>query len=332
MRNYLSSFDYALPRELIAQYPLKRREEARLLVVDRKGQGIGHHSFPEIKNYLQKDDVLILNDTKVLTCRLKGRKTTGGKVEALLLSRKKDSTFRALIKPSRTKKGEQILFADGRLPAVVSAKNEITFRAQDISSIYRAGAIPLPPYIKREAEDQDKIYYQTVYAKREGAVAAPTAGLHFTSGMLGEIAAQGTAIRFLTLHVGYATFKPVKCEDITRHRMEAERYEIPAATLKKVAEAKKSGGRIFAAGTTSARALESYGVSGKGNGAASLFIYPGYKFRVVDCLLTNFHFPRTTLFMLTCALAGTELAQRAYRESIDKKYRFYSYGDAMLIV
>jgi S-adenosylmethionine:tRNA ribosyltransferase-isomerase len=328
----LSDFDYSLPRELIAQYPLRERDAARLLAVERGTGKISHCPFREIKNFLREGDLLVLNDTKVLPCRLKGRKLSGGKAEVLLLSRKAGLTFRALVKPSRLRKGERLLFAAGKLPAEITAKNEITFSCADISEIYSCGVVPLPPYIKREPDEDDRHFYQTVYAKNPGAVAAPTAGLHFTAGLLEEIRTQGVQTAALTLHVGYGTFKPVKEEEVIRHKMEAEYYRIPAETAKKLKDAKRSGARVLAVGTTCVRALESFAATGEISGSARLFIYPGYKFKAVDCLLTNFHFPRTTLFMLVCAFAGTELAKKAYAEAIAQKYRFYSYGDAMLIM
>lgn len=327
----LSDFDYNLPKELIAQYPLKEREDAKLLVLDRKDSRIEHRVFKEIASYLKKDDLLVLNDTKVLACRIKGNRLSGGKVEVLLLNRKDGLTFEALIKPAKVRLDEKIIFNGASISGYRTGKNEFTFNAADIESVYSLGAMPLPPYIKREAEELDKIYYQTVYAKNEGAVASPTAGLHFTQGLLNKISISGVKIAYVTLHVGLGTFSPVKAEDITHHQMEKEYFEIPPESTDIIEGARSNNSRIFAVGTTSLRALETY-AQGLKKGHTDLFIYPGYKFKMADCLLTNFHLPRTTLFMLVCAFAGEKLAKKAYQEAVDKKYRFYSYGDAMLVI
>jgi S-adenosylmethionine:tRNA ribosyltransferase-isomerase len=322
----LTDFDYHLPKELIAQYPLAERDAARLLVLDRKKETLEHRVFRDILEYLKPEDLLVLNDTKVLPSRLKGKRRTGGKVELLLLKRKHGLTFSALVKPARVKIQEEIAF-DG-IRAKVSAKNEVTFLAKGVAEIYAQGQMPLPPYIKREPEDSDSADYQTVYARRDGAIASPTAGLHFTEDLLQRIKSAGINISYLTLHVGYGTFKPVKIDEITRHKMEAEIFCIPDTTISAL---EKRNGRIFAVGTTSCRALEAY-AQGKKEGSTDLFIYPGYKFKIVDALITNFHLPRTTLFMLACAFAGQDLMKKAYQEAIEKKYRFYSYGDTMLIL
>lgn len=338
----LADFDYTLPKELIAQYPLRERDTARLLVLNRHHGTIEHYSFRDIIKYLHKDDLLVLNNTKVLPSRLKGQRLTGGQVELLLLNRKAGLTFNTLIKPSRVKIGEKIIFNGNKSYAIVNARNEIIFSAQDINAVYKLGQMPLPPYIKREPEDLDNIYYQTVYAKEEGAVASPTAGLHFTEELIKKLPSSGINIAYITLHVGYATFHPVKCDDITQHKMEPEYFKINPRTSRLIEKAQRQKARIFAVGTTSLRTLETY-ASGIKKGYTDLFIYPGYKFKMVDCLLTNFHLPRTTLFMLVSAFcaagassaagrAGLELAKKAYQEAIDKKYRFYSYGDAMLII
>jgi S-adenosylmethionine:tRNA ribosyltransferase-isomerase len=327
----LSDFDYYLPKNLIAQYPLKERDLARLLVLNRKKQTIEHRVFKDIIDYLKPNDLLVLNNTKVLSCRLRGNRLTGGKVEVLLLKRKTGLIFNSLIKPSRVKIGEKIIFNGNKVSGAISARNEITFKAKDIASVYNLGVMPLPPYIKREPQDLDKIFYQTVYAKKEGAIASPTAGLHFTQGLIAKIKSQGVNVTHLTLHVGIATFKPVKVDDIRKHKMEPEYFEISDEVSKLIKKAKAQKCRIFAVGTTSCRALETY-ASGVKEGQTRLFIYPGYKFKLTDCLLTNFHLPRTTLFMLVFAFAGKKLIEMAYQEAIDKNYRFYSYGDAMLII
>jgi S-adenosylmethionine:tRNA ribosyltransferase-isomerase len=327
----LSDFDYNLPKELIAQYPLEERDSARLLVLNRAKGTIEHRIFKDILDYFKKDGLLVLNDTKVLPARLKGRRLTGGKVSVLLVSQKGGLTFNALIKPCRVKPGEKIIFNGAEFCGTVSAKKEITFNDCKIESIYQAGRMPLPPYIKREPEDLDDIYYQTVYANADGALASPTAGLHFTKELIKKLQSQGINIAYLTLHVGRGTFTPVKVDDITRHKMEPEYFRIPDETVRLLKKLKKNNSRIVAVGTTSLRALEAYS-KGLGCGFTDLFIYPGYKFNLVNCLLTNFHLPRTTLFMLVCAFAGEKLIKRAYQEAIEKKYRFYSYGDAMLII
>jgi S-adenosylmethionine:tRNA ribosyltransferase-isomerase len=327
----LSDFDYDLPKDLIAQYPLKERHKAKLLVLNRADGSIGHYLFEDILNFINKDDLLVLNNTKVLTCRLMGRKATGGKVEVLLTRRKTGSIFEALIQPSRTKTGEKIIFGGGDLSGVISGRGEISFKLQDANTIYQFGQVPLPPYIKREPEDLDKVYYQTVYAEKEGAIASPTAGLHFTDELLKEIASRGIDTAYLTLHVGLGTFKPVKSEDITEHKMEPEYFRVPESVGEKIERARLNKKRIIAVGTTSLRALESY-ANGVKEGNTDLFIYPGYKFKIVDSLLTNFHLPKTTLFMLVCAFGGESLMKKAYQEAVEQKYRFYSYGDAMLII
>ncbi len=327
----LSDFDYSLPKELIAQYPLKERDAARLLVLNRAKGTVEHRVFKDITDYLGKDDLIVLNDTKVLPCRLKGSRLTSGKVEVLLLNRKNGLTFNALIKPGRIKLGEKIIFNGGKISGLISAKNEITFNAKDIDAVYNLGFMPLPPYIKRDCEDLDNVYYQTVYANEEGAVASPTAGLHFTNELIKKIESLGINIAYITLHVGFATFRPVKAADITQHKMEPEYFKISKGAISLIEKARIKKSRIFAIGTTSLRALETY-TKGVEEGYTDLFIYPGYKFKIADCLLTNFHLPCTTLFMLVCAFAGEKLIKKAYQEAIDKKYRFYSYGDAMLII
>ena len=327
----LSNFDYGLPKELIAQYPLKEREGARLMVVKRSSNTAEDGIFKDFSAYLKKGDLLVLNDTRVLTCRLIGHKATGGKVEILLTKRKSGSTFDALVQPSRTKIGEKVFFGKNKIAGVITNRREISFKPKDAGTIYELGQVPLPPYIRREPEDLDKDYYQTVYANKEGAIASPTAGLHFTEELLKKIEAAGVNIAHLTLHVGLGTFKPVTSEDITKHKMEPEFFQVPKPAQEKIEAARKNKSRIIAVGTTTLRALEAY-ADGIKEGWTNLFIYPGYKFKLVDCLLTNFHLPKTTLFMLTCAFGGEKLIKQAYQEAVDKQYRFYSYGDAMLIL
>jgi S-adenosylmethionine:tRNA ribosyltransferase-isomerase len=327
----LSDFNYHLPKELIAQYPLEERDTARLLVVDRAKASIEHRIFRDLKNYLKPQDLLVLNDTKVLPARLIGRRPTGGRVEVLLLEPKAGLVFSALIKPGRVKLGERIIFNGKKITGELTGRQEITFCAGDREEIYGLGKMPLPPYIKRESQDSDNVYYQTVYAARDGSVAAPTAGLHFTYKLLDEIKSFGVNIAYVTLHVGHATFKPVKAEDITQHKMDKEYFQVPDSMPALIKETRVRNNKVIAVGTTSCRTLEAY-AAGVKEGFTDLFIYPGYKFKLVDYLLTNFHLPRTTLFMLVCAFAGEKLIKKAYQEAVDKKYRFYSYGDAMLIV
>jgi S-adenosylmethionine:tRNA ribosyltransferase-isomerase len=327
----LAEFDYPLPKELIAQYPLKKREEARLLIVDRKTGSISHGIFKDIHGFFKKNDLLVLNDTKVLHCRLMGKKVTGGRVEILLTHRINGTTFSCLVQPSRTKVGEKIIFASGAITGSLSSRGQISFKQPDADTIYNFGVVPLPPYIRRPPEDLDTIFYQTVYAKNEGALASPTAGLHFTQESLKQINSAGVNLAYVTLHVGLGTFRPVRCENIIEHKMEAEYFLVPDETIAKLNQVKVDKGRILAVGTTSLRALETY-ATGRKEGNTDLFVYPGYKFALVDCLLTNFHLPMTTLLMLVCAFGGKELMLKAYQEAVDKKYRFYSYGDAMLII
>ncbi|MDP3042570.1 MAG: tRNA preQ1(34) S-adenosylmethionine ribosyltransferase-isomerase QueA [Candidatus Omnitrophota bacterium] len=327
----LTEFDYPLPKELIAQYPLESRGQSRLLIVNRKTGTISHGVFKEIAGFFRKNDLLVLNDTKVLHCRLMGNKITGGRVEILLTRRINGTTFSCLVQPSRTKVGEKIIFASGKVTGTLSSRGQISFKQPDADVIYNFGIVPLPPYIKREPEDLDTVYYQTVYAKNAGALASPTAGLHFTQESLKEIQGAGINLAYVTLHVGLGTFRPVKCENITEHKMEPEYFLVPDAAIAALAKVKADKGRIIAVGTTSLRTLETY-ATGRKEGNTDLFIYPGYKFASVDCLLTNFHLPMTTLLMLVCAFGGKELMLKAYQEAVDKKYRFYSYGDAMLII
>lgn len=327
----LSNFDYDLPKELIAQYPLKERDNARLLVLNRAQGSIEHRIFKDVIDYFNDTDLLILNDTKVLPSRLIGKRLSGGRVEILLLKRKNNSIFEALIKPSRVKVNEKIIFNGGEISAEIISKNEVGFNVDNPDAVYELGVMPLPPYIKRESEELDNMYYQTIYAREAGAVASPTAGLHFTEELLKKIKSSNTNIAYLTLHVGIGTFKPVKAEDITQHKMEAEYFNIPKDTQDLLKQTRNKKGRVIAVGTTSLRALESY-ASGFEKGNTDIFIYPGYQFKAVDCILTNFHLPRTTLFMLVSAFAGDKLIKKAYKEAVDKKYRFYSYGDAMLIL
>ncbi|MFA5099447.1 MAG: tRNA preQ1(34) S-adenosylmethionine ribosyltransferase-isomerase QueA [Candidatus Omnitrophota bacterium] len=328
----LSDFDYDLPKELIAQHPLKDRDSCRLLVVNRKQGTIEHRVFRDISAYLCPGDLLVLNNTKVRTCRLRGIRKTGGKVEVFLLRRKEGLCFDVMLKPGRLKPGERVGFKDPSVSAALTGVNEVTFEAPSVEAVYAQGEIPLPPYIKRLPEASDEVYYQTVYAEFDGSVASPTAGLHFTPLLLERIKEQGVELAYVTLHVGLGTFKSVTSDDIRQHIMGEEFFTVPERTQEALARTRaQAAGRIIAVGTTTCRSLESY-ASGKASGFTDLFMYPGYCFNFVDGLLTNFHLPRTTLFMLVCAFAGTPLARQAYEEAIREKYRFYSYGDAMFII
>jgi S-adenosylmethionine:tRNA ribosyltransferase-isomerase len=341
----VSLFDYHLPEELIAQYPLSERDSSRLMVLDRRARSIQHTTFPQLTEFLSPGDVVVLNNTKVIPARLIGRKEgTSGKFEVLLLSPKAEGLWEALVKrSSRVKPGTKLIFGDGRLVAEVLDKTESQSRLirfehnGDLRELLdEFGQPPLPPYIKRAAEDSDRSRYQTIYAKRNGAVAAPTAGLHFTEAVFARIKAKDIKMLELTLHVGLGTFQPVRTEDVEKHHLHAEVFEITREAAQQINETKMSGGKVMAVGTTSVRAIES-SVDTNGrvlprSGSTEIFIYPGYKFRVVDALVTNFHLPRSTLLMLVSAFAGREFIMEAYDEAVKRKYRFYSYGDSMLIL
>ncbi|MFC1509143.1 tRNA preQ1(34) S-adenosylmethionine ribosyltransferase-isomerase QueA [Candidatus Omnitrophota bacterium] len=333
----LSDFDYFLPKELIAQYPSEKRDDSRLLVLHKDTGRIEHRIFKDIVDYFHKDDLLVLNNTKVMPARLIGKKETGGKVEVLIL--KAGDECEALVKPARgCKVGSKLSFEDGGLKGeVVRIENGRRFLRFECNGnleglLDRFGKMPLPPYIKREPVDFDKKRYQTVYAEKKGAVAAPTAGLHFTKEMLSRISKKRVDVEYLTLHVGYGTFKPVKCEDVREHRMEKEYFEVRPGMVQKL---KRVEGKVIAVGTTTTRTLEAMSfMQGEAlhAGWTDLFIYPGYRFKAVQSLLTNFHLPKTTLLMLVSAFCGKELLFKAYKEAVKERYRFYSYGDAMLIL
>lgn len=336
----LQEFDYELPKELIAQYPQLPRDHCRLMVVNRKKGTIAHKKFSQIIQYLDSQDAMILNDTRVLSCRLFGRKLSGGKVDILLLEKINDTDFSVLLRPAGLKVNQRIIFNQDRLEAEVIAKGVVRFNTKDTDLIYSKGMMPLPPYIKRAPQEEDNLYYQTVFARRPGAVASPTAGLHFTEALISQVEDKGIVLAYLTLEVNYATFNPVKTEDILKHKMYSEYFEINQSVFSLIKKTKLAGRRVVAVGTTSCRALETVAdflddplVSHRGyQGRTELFIYPGYQFKIADSLLTNFHLPRTTLFILVCAFAGRDLIMQAYQEAITAGYRFYSYGDAMLIV
>lgn len=341
----VSLFDYHLPEELIAQYPLAERDQSRLMVLDRSTRSIQHAIFAQLPEFLSPGDLLVLNNTKVIPARLIGKKEkSGGNVEILLLSRRDKGIWEALLKhSSRIKTGTRVLFGNGKYSAKVLDKTEIQGRLIQFENngdlkklLEEFGQPPLPPYIKREVKNEDKERYQTIYAKENGAVAAPTAGLHFTESIFAKLESKNIKTVELTLHVGLGTFQPVKVEDVEEHNMHAENFKITAEVAQQMNKTKASGGKIVAVGTTTVRALESF-ADDNGNvlpysGPTGVFIYPGYKFRVIDTLITNFHLPKSTLLMLVSAFAGREFILEAYHEAVNEHYRFYSYGDAMLIL
>lgn len=340
----LSDYDFDLPQELIAQEPVAQRDQSRLLVLDRGNGRVRHMRFADIAGLVAPSDVLIVNQTRVFPARLHGvRAQTGGKVELLLIARDRGGNWLAMGKPGRALQVKsELVFADGALRAVVVERTpegrvRLQFDAEDIMPIVeQVGQIPLPPYIRREATRVDAERYQTVFARSHGAIAAPTAGLHFTQPLLQQIGAAGTAIEPVLLHVGPGTFEPVRTSDPRSHRIEAEYYEIPATTAEEVNRRRRAGGRIIAVGTTSVRALET-AVDGQGllheaSGWTEAFIYPPYAFGAVDALVTNFHLPKSTLLMLVAAFAGYDYLMSAYAEAVREGYRFYSYGDAMMVV
>lgn len=338
----VTDFDYELPEELIAQTPLEKRDESKLLVFHRKSKQIEHRLFRDIKEYLYPGDCLVINDTKVLPARLIGqREDTGGKMEFVLLRREKQDTWRVLVKPGkRAQIGTRFMFGNGLLKAEVLSVTEeggriVRFFFEGIFEevLDKVGLMPLPPYIHKELLDKNR--YQTVYARYKGSAAAPTAGLHFTPELLKQVEEKGVQIASVTLHVGLGTFRPVKVDDIQKHVMHKEVYEVSPEAAQIINDAKKAGNRIIAVGTTSLRTLESVadhnGFVKSGKGETGIFIYPGYQMKAVDALITNFHLPKSTLLMLVCALAGREEILNVYREAIARQYRFFSFGDAMFI-
>lgn len=338
----LHDFYYDLPQELIAQDPLSDRSSSRLMVLDKNTGEIEHKIFRDIVDYLNPGDCLVINDTKVIPARLIGQKVgTDAKIEVLLLKRRSDNIWETLVKPGKKmREGAEVVFGDGLLKGkvigVVDEGNRlIQFEYDGIFEeiLDRLGQMPLPPYITHQLKDKNR--YQTVYAKHEGSAAAPTAGLHFTKELLSEIEAMGVKIAHVTLHVGLGTFRPVKVETIEEHHMHSEFYVVEEEEAKKINDTKKNGGRVICVGTTSCRTLESAtgedGILKAGSGWTEIFIYPGYKFKILDCLITNFHLPESTLVMLVSALAGREHVLAAYQEAIKEKYRFFSFGDAMFI-
>lgn len=342
----LKDFEYDLPEELIAQHPLKDRDASRLMVLNRTNGSIEHKAFRDIGDYLKEGDLLILNNTKVIPTRLLGFKPTGGKIEIFLIRKtredKEGEVWKCLAKPSkRLKPGVKLSF-DGGLEAEVVGNLpdeglwECGFKKSLEGELEKFGKVPLPPYIRRQADEADSIRYQTVFADEKGAVAAPTAGLHFTVDLLNELKKKGVDVRYITLHTGPGTFMPVRAEEVTLHKMLGEAYNIGQDVFEAVKKAKEEKRRVIAVGTTSTRALEASFKDGfddpKLTGETDLFIYPGFRFKVIDGLLTNFHLPESTLIMLVSAFAGLENVLKAYKLAVEEKYRFFSYGDAMLII
>ncbi len=333
----LESYDYPFDPALIAQYPTAQRDAARLMVINRAQGTITHDVFRNIATYLPQKVAFVVNNSKVIPARLLGKKqSTGAAVEVFLLSSLKDgSRFQALLKPlKRIKEGEILEFVEG-VTAVLEDKERgiVCFNKPNIIEYLQSiGHMPLPPYIKRPDESRDKVDYQTVYAKEQGSVAAPTAGLHFTDDLIGALKTQGHSFLELTLHINYGTFKPVECSDIRQHPMHTEYYSIHKETLEGIAQAKASHTPIVAIGTTSCRVLESPALYGASVGETNIFMYPGFVFKSTDMLVTNFHLPRSTLLMLVSAFGGYDVIKKAYSEALKERYRFYSYGDAMLIV
>jgi len=339
-----TDFYYELPEELIAQSPAPNRADSRLMVIDRNSGRLLDRRFYDIVNFLREGDCLVLNDTRVLPARLLGvREDTGGAIEIFLLKRIDDIRWETLVKPGRRAvKGRRFVFGGGRLRAeiedVLDDANRIVrfeFKGDFMSVLDAVGSVPLPPYIKKAPTEEDRERYQTVYAKNDGSAAAPTAGLHFTPELLDRIEKKGVDLAYITLHVGLGTFRPVKEENIEDHRMHTEYYNIPPEAAEKINAARDRGGRVVAVGTTSCRTLEtaagSDGRVAAGDGSSGIFIYPGYRFKTVDALITNFHLPESTLLMLVSALAGRENMLAAYRHAIEERYRFFSYGDASFI-
>ena len=337
-----SDFNFELPPELIAQTPIAQRDESRLLTLDKYTGEIAHHNFFDLPSMLRKGDCLVLNNSRVLPARLIGkREPGGGAVEIVLLVDRGDNVWECLVRPGRkVRPGVRLSFGDGLLKAEVTEVKEggnrlIRFEYEGIflELLEKLGKMPLPPYIKEELQDSER--YQTVYSKEIGSAAAPTAGLHFTNELLERIKSMGVKVCYVTLHVGLGTFRPVKVDDILEHEMHSEFCVIPAETADIINKTKREGGRVICVGTTSCRTIESWaaedGTMKETSGWTNIFIYPGYKFKVLDCLITNFHLPESTLIMLVSALAGRENVLNAYRHAVEERYRFFSFGDAMFI-
>ena len=337
----VSDFDYELPEELIAQTPIEKRDESRLMVLDREKQTIEHRKFKDIIEYLKPGDVLVRNNTKVIPARIYGKKETGANVEFLLLHNIEGDIWECIVRPgNKLHIGTKVIFGDGLLKAEIleimeGGTRKVKFYYNGIFNeiLDKIGLMPLPPYIHEELKEKDR--YQTVYAKYEGSAAAPTAGLHFTEELFEDLRKKGVEIANVTLHVGIGTFRPVKEETVEEHKMHTEHFYIKKEDVEKINNAKKEGRRVIAVGTTSCRVLESIadenGFVKETEEDTGIFIYPGYKFKCIDGLITNFHLPQSTLLMLVSALAGKEYIMKAYKEAVKEKYRFFSFGDAMVI-
>lgn len=338
----VSDFNYDLPEELIAQTPLEKRDESRLMVLDRKNQTIEHKTFKDIVDYLEPGDVLVRNNTKVIPARLYGKKETGANVEFLLLNNIEKDIWESIVRPgNKLHVGTKVVFGDGLLEATIlevmpGGTRKVEFKYKGIFNeiLDKIGLMPLPPYIHEELKQNDR--YQTVYAKYEGSAAAPTAGLHFTPELFEKLKQKGVKIANVTLHVGIGTFRPVKVENVENHEMHSEHFYIKQEDCDKINKAKKNGKRVIAVGTTSCRVLETIANPENGTvepieGDTQIFIYPGYTFKCIDGLITNFHLPQSTLLMLVSALAGKEYIMKAYNEAVQEKYKFFSFGDAMFI-
>lgn len=337
----VSDFYYDLPEELIAQTPIEKRDESRLMVLNRKNQSIEHKQFKDIIDYLEPGDCLVRNNTKVIPARLYGKKATGAKIEFLLLNQIEGDIWESIVRPGhKLKPGTEVEFGDGILKATVldimpGGTRKVEFKYEGIFNeiLDKIGLMPLPPYIHESLKDKDR--YQTVYARYEGSAAAPTAGLHFTPELFEKLKQKGVEVANVTLHVGIGTFRPVKVENVEEHHMHSEHYYIKQEDVDKINNAKKNGKRVIAIGTTSCRVLETIadekGMVKPTEGDTQIFIYPGYKFKCLDGLITNFHLPESTLIMLVSALAGKEYIMKAYNEAVKERYRFFSFGDAMFI-
>ena len=338
----LDEFDYNLPEELIAQVPIAKRDESRLMVLHRESKTIEHKTFKDILDYLKPGDCLVRNNTKVIPARLYGKKDTGANVEFVLLKQIEGDIWESIVRPgNKLKPGSRVYFGDGILKATIldimeGGTRKVKFEYEGIFNeiLDKIGLMPLPPYIHESLKEKDR--YQTVYAKYNGSAAAPTAGLHFTPELLKQIEEKGVKIANVTLHVGIGTFRPVKEENIEEHKMHTEHFYIKQEDVDKINETKKTGGRVIAVGTTSCRVLETIALEETGlveatEGDTGIYIYPGYKFKCIDGLITNFHLPKSTLLMLVSALAGREFVLEAYNEAVKEKYRFFSFGDAMFI-
>ena len=337
----VSDFYYDLPEELIAQTPIEKRDESRLMVLNRKDQSIEHKQFKDIIDYLEPGDCLVRNNTKVIPARLYGKKATGAKIEFLLLNQIEGDVWESIVRPGhKLKPGTEVEFGDGLLKATVldimpGGTRKVEFKYEGIFNeiLDKIGLMPLPPYIHESLKDNDR--YQTVYARYEGSAAAPTAGLHFTPELFEKLKQKGVEVANVTLHVGIGTFRPVKVENVEEHHMHSEHYYIKQEDAEKINSAKKNGKRVIGVGTTSCRVLETIadkdGMVKPTEGDTQIFIYPGYKFKCLDGLITNFHLPESTLIMLVSALAGKEYIMKAYNEAVKERYRFFSFGDAMFI-